>query len=89
MVSKDELDALRERLDAAAARAPQQLVMTSHDLAKRLLALPDRGITIVKGEGGGYISEHDIHPGGPWLDGSTIRVQIQRRVNGVEATPHG
>lgn len=62
--------------------------MTAHQLAQKLLELPDRDVTIVKWEDEGYVSEYDLHPGGPWLlNGSTVRVQIERRVNGAESGP--
>lgn len=63
--------------------------MTSHELAKKLLELPDRRIAIVKAEGGPYTSEYDLHPAGPWLTNpdhafNPIRIQIQGSVNDVQ-----
>lgn len=66
---------------------PKGKPMTSHELAKRLLALPDQEITIVKGEGDGYVTEYSAHPGGPWLDAfGKVRVAIECLKNGVAAT---
>lgn len=65
---------------------PKVKPITSHELAKQLLLLPDQEITIAKGEGEGYVSEWIVHPGGPWLDhGGRVRMQIERLENGVSA----
>lgn len=66
---------------------PKPKPITSHELAKKLLAFPDQEITIVKGEGGGYFTEYRLNPGGPWIDLSgKVRMQIERIENGVSAT---
>jgi hypothetical protein len=83
----DQIEDLRKRLSEAEGRLATKKPMTAHDLARKLLELPDQNITVVKGEGDGYISEYEIHPGGAWLDGSTVRIQIERRANGVEQGP--
>ena len=74
----NEYEELRGRLDAA-RDLPPPTPPTSHELAKKLLALPDRPITVVKGEGGGYVSEWRLHPGDPWLDLTSVRVQIEKK----------
>lgn len=65
--------------------------MTSHDLAKRLLAGPDRPILIVKPEGGPYTTEWELHPGGPWLTspdhhGNPVRIAIDRQNPNAQAS---
>jgi len=51
---------------------------SSHALAKLLLALPDGPVVVVKGEGDGYVSEWALHPGGPWVSMSEVRLMIER-----------
>lgn len=60
--------------------------MKAHELAKKLLELPDAEIVIVKGEGEGYVSEFRFTPGGPWLAFGMIRIQIERKQNQVQTS---
>lgn len=60
--------------------------LKAHDLARRLLALPDGDVILVKGEGGGYVSECAVSPGGPWHAFGSVRLQVQHVENGVAAT---
>ena len=63
--------------------------MNSHELAKELLALPNRHVTIAKPEGGPYVQEYDISPP-PWEDlFGCIRMQIKVREHDVERLSEG
>jgi len=54
--------------------------MTSHELARRLLVLPDRTLVVVKNEGDSFVKEYQVTRGGPWVDAfEDIRVQIEPR----------
>lgn len=97
MMSKEDLDRVEVKIalleaarknhkPLASGQQPPGNPMTAHELAKRLLALPDHRLVIVKGEGDGYISEYDLNPGGPWIDGKSVRLQIQLHVNPAQAT---
>lgn len=88
MLSKEDLDRFEVKITLleASQRKPPEKGMTAHELAKRLLALPDHPLVIIKGEGGGYISEHDVQLSGPWVDGHNVCVPIKPHLHGVQAT---
>lgn len=79
-ITKESLERLEDLLKKPIKPLPP---LKAHDLARRLLALPDGELVLVKGEGGGYFTEYAVHPGGPWEAFSAVRLGIQRVENGV------
>lgn len=81
----DDVEDLRRKLDQVLDGPLQKAIPpSSHQLARLLLGLPDRPLAIVKSEGNQCISEYILHPGGPWLDLTRVRIQIERQEEGVQ-----
>lgn len=86
-------DGLWDKLEEIARQPPDRPKAeppkppSSHALAKLLLALPDGPVVVVKGEGGGYVSEWALHPGGPWVSMSEVRLMIERIEHTAAVSP--
>lgn len=54
--------------------------MESHELAKKLLELPNKRISVVVGSDGQYTREMSVAPGSPWVGPGDIRIQLEESI---------